>query len=79
MFKMYEMVFINFEPTNSSGKIRQNNPNYVQKYKQAEINFSNFQALKVSHFKLHHEKNAEYCLFIQIKFNAYLGSVHVIT
>ena len=33
----------------------------------AEINFSNFQALKVSHFKLHHEKNAEYCLFIQIK------------
>ena len=45
----------------------------------AEINFSNFQALKVSHFKLHHEKNAEYCLFIQIKFITYLGSVHVIT
>ena len=45
----------------------------------AEINFSNFQALKVSHFKLHNEKNAEYCLFIQIKFITYLGSVHVIT
>ena len=78
MFKMFEIIFVNFEPTNSSSEIRQKNPNYKNVDK-AEINFSNFQALKISHIKLHHEKTAEYCLFIKFKFISYLGSVHVIT
>ena len=61
MFKIYETVFISFEPTNASGEIRQNNPN-CRNIDKAEINFSNFQVLKVSHNKLHHEKTAEYAI-----------------